>query len=344
MTTVPAHRLPPEELDEEIRRHERAAYAHFGLDPHEEMLLVDTVVGERHIRVVHLGPDAAQLSAGAGVPDETGLPPVLVLHGIGSFSVLIAEMLTYLPGRTIIVVDWPGHGLSGPCELGDPRILRRLATSVIAGLLDELGIPVCDVLAHSLGGQFSLYSALALPDRIRRIALLGAPGAAFRGGRPIPPMLVMALPNVGGRVMARVSESTFTRFNDLALGPKAGPHLPDDVMTTGRLMANRETYGRSVSTYFRALIRGTTLRDVHHLSVDELSALPEPVLLCWGDLDVFQSPMSAADLIVAIRDHRLVRLPYAGHAPWLDEPEIVGRAVAEHLSHPDLAAGPAAAR
>lgn len=312
---------PPAGLDEEIRTHERAAYAHFGLEPREESFLVDTALGERLVRVVHLGPQ------------ETTLPPVLVMHGIGSFSVLVAEILTYLPDRHLVVLDWPGHGLSGPCKLPNPECLRELSVSTIRGLLDELGIPSCDILAHSLGGQFALYAALALPDRIRRIALLGAPGAAFKGGRPIPPMLVMALPTIGGRVMDSVSESAFTRFNDLALGKDAGRHLPAEVMMTGRLMANRATYGSSVSTYFRALIRGPNLREVHHLTPDELGRLPEPILLCWGDEDVFQTPVSAANLIAAIRDHRLVRLPHAGHAPWLDEPELVGIAVAEHLMH-----------
>lgn len=42
--------------------------------------------------------------------------------------------------------------------------------------------------------------------------------------------------------------------------------------------------------------------------------------------------MLAAPSITAIRYHRLIRLPYAGHAPWLDEPEMVGTAIAEHLS------------
>lgn len=312
---------PAIESDEEIRELERAAYAHFGLTPQEESFLIDTALGERLVRVVHLGPQ------------ETTLPPVLVMHGIGSFSVLVAEILSYLPDRHLIVLDWPGHGLSGPCELPSPKCLRELSVSTIRGLLNELGIPSCDILAHSLGGQFALYAALALPDRIRRIALLGAPGAALKGGRPIAPMIVMALPRIGGKVMASVSESAFTRFNDLALGKGAGPHLPAEVMVTGRLMANRASYGPSVSTYFRAIVRGRSLRGVHHLTTAELETLTQPILLCWGDDDVFQAPLSAANLIAAIPDHRIVRLPHAGHAPWLDEPELVGIAVAEHLGH-----------
>ncbi|MBK7723152.1 MAG: alpha/beta hydrolase [Austwickia sp.] len=309
-----------EELDRQIREHELTAYHHYELEPVEDTLLVDTTVGERTVRFMEIGADNH---------DDI---PLLVLHGVGSWSVLIVEMLPYLRNRRIILMDWPGHGLSGPCEIPGASWLRDFSVSVIAGILDEIGIPSVDVLGHSLGGMFSLYAANALPDRIRRVALVGAPGAALPGAKPIMPMIVMAMPVVGSRVLsAGVSEETFNRFNVEALGEGAGAHLPPGVVTTGRLMSTRPAYPTSVSSYFRALIRGKDLRSEHALTPAQLGALRQPVLICWGDKDSFGAPMATASSIVALRDHRLLRLPYAGHAPWLDEPELVGHALAEHL-------------
>ncbi len=309
-----------EDLDQEIRQHELTAYHHFDLEPVEDSLLVDTSVGERTVRFMQLGADQNQDI------------PLLILHGVGSWSALIVEMLPYLRDRRIILMDWPGHGLSGPCEIPGASSLRDFSVSVIAGILDELGIAMVDVLGHSLGGMFSLYAAHTLPRRIRRVALVGAPGASLPGAKPILPMVVMAMPVVGSRVLsAGVSEDTFNRFNVEALGEGAGAHLPPGVVTTGRLMSMRPHYASSVSSYFRALIRGKDLRSEHALSPAELGALAQPVLLCWGDNDSFQAPLVAASSIVALRDHRLLRLPLAGHAPWLDEPELVGHALANHL-------------
>jgi len=47
---------------------------------------------------------------------------------------------------------------------------------------------------------------------------------------------------------------------------------------------------------------------------------------------VFLSPGTAARSIVALPDAHLVRVPGAGHAPWLQATQRVGNAVAQHLN------------
>lgn len=313
--------LPAEQLDDHIRELERASYEHFGLSHDEEMMPIHTPLGEVMMRAVHTGDESSQE------------PPVFFLHGIGSFSVMAVEVMSYVADRRIIVLDWPGHGLSGPCVIPRPSALRGLAVSLFEGVLDDLGIPTVDVVAHSLGGQFSLYAALHNPRRLRRIALLGCPGLAFPGVKPIPPMLAMALPGVGARLMSTlITAERFERFNEIAIGAGAGVHLPDEVHEAAFYMATRPDYGPSVSTFFRAIIQGTRIRAEHCLTLDEIDRILHPVLFAWGDRDVFLSPMKAAPSIVAMRHHRMLRLPGAGHAPWMQEPELIGHAVFEHLS------------
>lgn len=321
-------RIAPTDVDAQARELERAAYQSFGLRPHEEVLPLHSLIGEVDVRVVHIDPEG-----GGGA---ASLPPVLLLHGVGSFSVLAVEVMAHLAGRRLVVLDWPGHGLSGGCVVPGPASLRPMAISVIEGVLDELDIAAVDVVAHSLGGQFACYAALDIPQRIRRLALLGCPGGAFPGGRPLPPMVAMAVPHVGAQIMARfVSAERFSRFNDLAMGPGAGSHLPDEVHEACYLMTLRPEFAPSVSTYLRAIILGANLRASNHLPRADIERLRQPTLFAWGDRDAFLTPMAAAASIVAVRDHRLLRLPLAGHAPWLDEPELVGQAVLAHLGAPD---------
>ena len=54
------------------------------------------------------------------------------------------------------------------------------------------------------------------------------------------------------------------------------------------------------------------------------------MLLVWGDRDVFVTAEAAKESISALPDARLVTLD-AGHGPWLEHPDEVGRGVAEHL-------------
>jgi pimeloyl-ACP methyl ester carboxylesterase len=60
----------------------------------------------------------------------------------------------------------------------------------------------------------------------------------------------------------------------------------------------------------------------------------------WGDEDVFMRPLKGARQIAAIRDSHLVRLPEAGHAPWLQHPARVGHVVAEHLGAASIVQNP----
>ncbi len=313
--------VPVDELDARIHELEHTAYEHFELTVDQEHLPLHTSIGDVDVRLVHTGNQDS---------DEL---PVLMLHGVGSFSVLAVEVMSYLADRRIIALDWPGHGLSGPCEITNHKVLRKLAVEVVEGVLDELGIPVVDVIAHSLGGQFSIYCALDIPRRVRRLVLLGCPGGAFRGARPIPPMMVMGVPYVGRRLMeTQINAERFERFNDIAIGPKAGEHLPEEVHQACYYLTRRPTYAPSVSSYFRALVSGPNLRASQNVPAAELERLSQPTLFCWGDEDAFMPPTAAAESLVAVRNHRLLRLAGAGHAPWLNEPELIGNAIVEHLA------------
>ena len=313
---------PAERIDERIRELEQTAYRHFGLTTQDELLPVRTPFGEVDVRFLHIEPTQAS--------EQT---PVLMLHGVGSFSVLAVEVMSYLLGRRIVVLDWPGHGLSGPCVVPGPGSLRGMAVSIIEGVLDELGIQTTDIVAHSLGGQFTCHAALDIPKRIRRLALLGCPGGAFPGGKPLPQMVAMAVPRIGERLMGSlITAERFEKFNDVAIGPGAGAHLPEAVHQACYYITARPDYGVSVSSYMRAIIRGPSLRTQHNLSPSDIERISQPTLFCWGDKDIFLAPLPAAESIVRVRNHRMLRLARAGHAPWLDEPELVGRAVVDHFA------------
>ena len=311
----------PDQIDDLIRTAERAAYARYGLAPRERIVELSTPRGPVAVRVTSFGPQ------------HTEDPPVLVLHGIASVNVLAAQVIAALPKREVIAVDWPGHGLSGPDELPVGTVVRSYVTATLRALLDELRLREVDVVGHSMGAQFGLYAGLDMPDRIRRIVVLGAPGAAFAGIRPTPLMIALAVPGVGARLLrAPSSRKAFVRVSEKPLGGGALRGVPAELLTAAYLISRRPTYPRSVASYFRAMIRGRRVRPSAHVPNDELRSLRQPTLLAWGDEDIFLTPDEAATHIAALPNGKLLTLPGAGHAPWLQYPELVGCAVADHLT------------
>jgi pimeloyl-ACP methyl ester carboxylesterase len=306
--------------DDAIRAAELAAYGYQGATPRERRVGVDTGCGRVEIRITEFGGDRSN-------------PPIVMLHGIGSATVLAASLLGHLKDRRVVAVEWPGHGLSDPCVVSPLIGIRTHAVTTLTSLLDRLQFREVDLLGRSIGAQFSLYAALDLGLRVRRIALLGAPGAAIVGVKPVPVMKALAVPVLGRALLsAPMPERTFRRNQDLVLGAGALNNVPPALTEALYRFAGRRSNPASIASFFRALIRGGSVRRGVALSLDELGSLSQPVLFVWGDQDVFQTPAAAAASIVAIRDLRLLRLPTAGHAPWLKAEATVGGAVAAHLA------------
>lgn len=307
------------DLEIEIVAAEDAAYESYGLRRTDKRLHIPTSAGDVDVRVSIFG-------------DATQRTPVLLLHGIGSAQVLAAPLMAFLGGRQVIALDWPGHGLSGPCTLPPTHDMRLHATSVVEAVLDALDVPVADLVGHSMGAQFSLYAGLDLATRIRRLVLLGAPGAAFAGIRPLTAMKLLAVPRLGPYLLSRkMSDRAFDRFNDLALGTGALDRH-EEVRTALRQLGSRTTNAASLASFFCAMVRNGDVRDGVALTERELGRVTQPTFLAWGDEDVFLRPLEGARSIVAVRDSHLLRVPAAGHAPWLQAEDQVGRSVAYHLN------------
>jgi pimeloyl-ACP methyl ester carboxylesterase len=312
-------RADTELLDLRITAAEDAAYDVHGLHRATKHLTVETGRGQTTVRVSVFGNPTAQ-------------PPVLLLHGVGSAQVLAAPLLPFLAGRQVFALDWPGHGLSGPCVLSPTQDMCDHASTVIESTLDELGLPLVDLVGHSMGAQFSLYAGITLPHRVRRLVLLGAPGAAFAGIRPLTVMKLLAVSRLGPLLLARPpSERAFDSLNDMALGAGSlDGHA--EIRSALQVLAERTGNATSLASYFRAMIQRGRIRAGVSINERELSRVTQPTLLAWGDDDVFLKPLEAGRSIVAIRDAHHIRVPGVGHAPWLQATNLVGRSVQQHLT------------
>ena len=83
-------------LDQQIRDAEARLFTRSGLQPEESF--VDLGPAQVRLRV---------LSVGAG-------PPLMMLHGVTLAAAVWAPWLADLAGYRALLVELPGHGLSGP--------------------------------------------------------------------------------------------------------------------------------------------------------------------------------------------------------------------------------------
>ena len=122
-------------------------------------------------------------------------PAVVLIHGFGLDMRMWDPQLADLAARFRVVrYDCRGFGASGPL---DPAVPYTHAGD-LAALLDHLGIGGAVLVGLSFGGRVALQTALAAPDRVRGLALLGS----VLDGVPWDPESARGLEEVARRVQA----------------------------------------------------------------------------------------------------------------------------------------------
>lgn len=107
--------------------------------------------------------------------------PLLLLHGSGPGVTAQANWRTVIPEfqdrRHVIAPDLAGFGYTERA-LGQPYEFMSTWTDQVLALLDALAVerPV-DVIGNSFGGALTLALAVAAPDRIGKLLLMGSAGA-----------------------------------------------------------------------------------------------------------------------------------------------------------------------
>ncbi|MCA9844511.1 MAG: 2-succinyl-6-hydroxy-2,4-cyclohexadiene-1-carboxylate synthase [Dehalococcoidia bacterium] len=116
-------------------------------------------------------------SSGAG-------EPLVLLHGFTGSARSWGPLIgTLAASRQVLAVDMVGHGCSyAPPDLQHYQ-MEQVTADIIA-VLQSMGIRKADWLGYSMGGRTALSLAVAHPDAVGRLVLIGAsPGLADPGER-----------------------------------------------------------------------------------------------------------------------------------------------------------------
>jgi len=249
--------------------------------------------------------------------------PLLYVHGgLGGAYEVVPILAALAKNHRVIAVDRPGHGLADPFDYRGVDLLDH-ARTFLGDILDALELSTVDVVANSMGALWCVAFGIDAPSRVSRLALVGAPFGIAR--RPPLLMLPFGLPLIGPRlgryVLSNATREGSRKFWD-QLFVEHPERLDDllldvDVAHTRRNVASMLSLIACVADwrrlgYRRELILGERWR-----------ALTIPTLLLWPEHDAFGSPEAGESLVATNPNLRLVRLPGAGHLPWIDDPGVV---------------------
>jgi pimeloyl-ACP methyl ester carboxylesterase len=247
--------------------------------------------------------------------------PLLLVHG-GLSSAL--EWVPILPAlarnHRVLAVDRPGHGLADPFDYRGVDLIEH-ARTFLRGVLDALELPAVDIAANSIGALWAVSFALRAPERVSRLVLVGCP-AGYK--RQCPRQLrLLGLPLLG-RPLGRLLLSRPTRDRSRAFWGQllvAHPERLDDAFLDA-VAAHQRRNVDSMLGLVGCVLGGRGLRRPLILGAG-WEALTVPTVFLWGERDAFGSPEEGEALAARNPHLELVRIPGAGHLPWLDVPERV---------------------
>ena len=271
----------------------------------------------RHVQI-RRGQRAHVVEAGEG-------RPALFLHGTNTSSLSFLSLMGHLEGVRAIAVDRPGRGLSDPAPVGRSRF-RDAAVEFVDDVLTALKLDAVTLVGQSGGGVWALWYAMARPERVRSLVLLGSV-PLLPGTRCPAPLRLMATPGLGP-VLARLAKPTPRSLVRLLSSVGEGetivryPELIEALVAGG----NDPVTAAADLAELRAVIQPAGFRRSMCFRPAGLQALSVPTLLIWGDHDPVGTVDVAREVAELIPDARLEVLP-AGHVPQLGHPERVAALV-----------------
>ncbi|GAC1456805.1 MAG: pimeloyl-ACP methyl ester esterase BioH [Steroidobacteraceae bacterium] len=234
---------------------------------------------------------------------------LVLLHGWGLNLGVWDELARTLARRfRVIAIDLPGHGRSD----WDPRAVTPAAQ---AWRVHETLAPLTEryaLLGWSLGGQFALDLAAAMPAGVERLALiattprfLAAPG--WRCG--MAPALLTRL----AEALGRGRDAAVDEFLALCARGSAPRTAARVLRQLRRALHQHGAAHPEALTTGLARLRECDLRPA-------LPLLRVPALVIAGQADRITRAAAARALAARLEGARYVEFPGAAHAPFLSHP------------------------
>jgi pimeloyl-ACP methyl ester carboxylesterase len=241
-------------------------------------------------------------------------PPVVFLHaGIADLRMWEPQVAPFAKQFDVIRPDQRGFGDS---EL-PPKPWSPVAD--LLSLMDQLSLEDAHLVGCSMGGALAIDFALAHPERVSKLVLVGSAIGGFAFRPEHAHLFAEAATAREARDMEALNEAMLHLFLD-------GPERPRGYVAEPLRELFLEMNGRAIRSDFE---KAPPEQDA--LAVRRLHEISAPTLVVVGDKDV-PTVLEAADLLMnSVPDVRKAVIHDAAHLPNLEHPEEFNRIVLDFL-------------
>lgn len=236
--------------------------------------------------------------------------PVILLHGwVNSWRVWRDSMLALRDtGKyRVYTLDFWGFGESSKGTNSSAPIPTSAFeidsyVQMVYEFMEKLGIQQATILGHSMGGTVALKMALAHPERVKKVAVVGSPvvGSSLNyllrwAGYGYIAKVVWQFPIIRQTILRMLLQKDTSNIREM---------ISDDIE-----QATLESFFRSIGD-----LRDTDLRA-------QLASLQIPTLGIYGAKDNIVSPKNALWLQGTMQTAQITMMQSSRHFPMVDEPK-----------------------
>lgn len=240
--------------------------------------------------------------------------PVILLHGwLGSWGYWLKTMEALKDEYRCYALDFWGFGDSGKrrssYELKD-------FVDLVDQFMGRLGIEAAPIVGHSMGGTVAISLALAKPERVQRVIVVGSP-------------IVGSSLNIFLRLAGKpwIASTVWKAPAALKLGIKVfSPFIVKDWPEWYK-MITRDLSSTTLEAFFTSIgaLHRTDLRQ-------QLPSISAPIMGIYGIGDNVVEPSQANIIAKRAVLARIKMMGGSGHFPMLDEPQAFITQLADFLS------------
>jgi len=281
----------------------------------------------RYITLPNLGLKVRITEIGEG-------KPLLIVPGNTGDGFPLIPLMAGLKGRCIMVLNRPGGGLSDGMDHHTIKF-RTLAVQTITDTLDVLGLAQVPIVAHSIGGHWSLWMAMDKPERVSALTLLGVPGNIINTGPPFA-LRLLSIPGLNrflfNLVMPKKPGSKSLK------GLTFMGHSPDKVAQLPEATAECYYYFQKLPNYQVSSLSLMELGSIfgakpeNRITAEQLKQVKQPTMFLWGTNDPFGSAETGLAISKLMPNAEFHAIENGGHLPWLDEPVLCAKLTLDFLA------------
>lgn len=242
-----------------------------------------------------------------GKPFDPALPTVVMIHGAQNDHSVWALQSRYLAhhGFGVLAVDLPGHGRSRGTAL---RSVEEMAGWLLS-VLDAAGVEKAALVGHSMGSLIALEAAHRAPERVSRLALLGATYPM-----KVSDALLTAAREAEGDAIDMVNIWSHSSYAQKPSCPGPGFYVSG---MSKRLMERIAAQGED-------LLFHTDFTACNSYANGDAAAARVrcPVQFIFGSKDMMTPPRSTKALLAALPGAKTVTVD-AGHQMMAEQPDAV---------------------